>query len=112
MPYEVYKILHFASIFVALGSLAIGFSSKESIKWVRILAMAASFLILVSGFGLLARLGVHDFPLWVKTKVILWGVLGIMGPVTSKRMQNNRIPAFYFFAIIATLAGASAVLKF
>jgi hypothetical protein len=44
-------------------------------------------LVLVGGFGMLARMGIHSFPLWVWIKLIVWLALG-GSMVLAKRRAN------------------------
>jgi len=83
ISYEFYKTLHiffivclFSSIgFVSCGSKLI---QKKLGKW---MVGMASFLILVAGMGLIARLGFkHDqaFPLWIKLKITNWLIINLL----------------------------------
>ena len=77
ISYETYKSLHiffiltfFSSIgFVSYNSPLMG---KKLGKW---LIGLVSFLIMVAGMGLIARLGFkhgQPFPLWIKLKIANW----------------------------------------
>jgi len=84
VSYETYKILHFIgilSLFLALGAL-LTHQSRTQKKKIMMLHGAATFLLFVSGFGLLARLNIlHFLPTWSLLKVLLWLILGILVPV-------------------------------
>ena len=86
MSLAAYKVLHLVGaflLFAALGALALrhkdggdreGLSKLDSISH-----GIALLIIVVSGFGMLARLGItHDwlFPGWVWGKLVLWLLLG------------------------------------
>lgn len=75
MSYEFYKIIHVISILILFVSLTgYLYSSKRSYAIGHGLAM---LFILVSGFGLLARLGlVSGLPKWVYIKLAVWFLLG------------------------------------
>lgn len=87
MAYEIYKILHLVGIFM----LATGLTATLVLVWngQQLSGRAKTFaftthglglvFILVSGFGLLARLGiVRDMPAWVFVKLAIWLVFGAM----------------------------------
>lgn len=81
MSYLTYKILHLVAIlflFTSLGSLAVlGRSEKASLrKLAGIVHGVSVVVILVAGFGLLARLGFFgNIPAWAWVKLALWAVL-------------------------------------
>lgn len=85
ISYTVYKFIHFAGViglFLALGSLAalrIAGSGKPHATWrVFVISHGVSlFLILLGGFGMLARLGIHwPWPSWLTAKLVLWLFFG------------------------------------
>ncbi len=86
MPYAVYKVLHVFSVvltFTVLGALALhsanggNRASNRSSRLTGVLHGVGLLMILVAGFGLLARLGVSGgFPLWVWLKLIIWLLVG------------------------------------
>jgi hypothetical protein len=86
MPYAVYKLTHFLGIFVLLITLALPFmhllrgGTRSDFPRRRMLAVthgAASFLVLLGGFGMLARLGVvhSGLPNWILLKLTIWLLL-------------------------------------
>jgi hypothetical protein len=84
---EFYKIVHILGImllFLALGGLLfpalnnISLDKKSKKPWAIIHGISL-ILILVGGFGLLARLGIKgSFPLWVWLKLIIWSYFSII----------------------------------
>jgi hypothetical protein len=85
IPFLAYKNIHFIGIFMvlmALGGLllhAINGGSKDH-SWRKPIAITHGvgiFLILLGGFGMLARLGIFwSWPGWVAGKVFIWVILG------------------------------------
>ncbi len=111
MSYTFYKILHLLSVlalFLALGGRL--FSHSENTLYKKRLMMlhgVAAFLLLVSGFGLLARLGMfHNLPAWAWGKIAIWLVLGLGLPLLLKKKKT---PA-YIPWVLTTLSGVLAVL--
>ncbi len=85
IPFEVYKALHYVAVFavvLALGGAGfLGFTDQlRQHPWRKAAAIAHGvgiLLILVSGFGMLARLGLTSgLPSWVVAKL---GVLVFVG---------------------------------
>lgn len=88
MSYELYKVLHLLGIlavFTTLGGLAMigirGGTNDETKPLRKPLAMVhgiALVVVLVAGFGLMARKGMMSsaMPLWIYLKIAIWLVLG------------------------------------
>lgn len=77
MSYQFYKILHFVGLAAVLTALSIRIGGGERMKKATGIVHGVGMLImLVGGFGLLARLGLHSFPGWVWAKLALWVILG------------------------------------
>ncbi len=87
MPLIFYKVIHLAGViglFFALGGVALhvlsgGTKDFRGRKPAAILHGIGLLLILVSGFGMMARLGimgVGDWPGWIWFKLIMWFVMG------------------------------------
>ena len=85
IPFAVYKNIHLIGmmmVFLALGGLLLhringGTQDHAWRKPVAITHGVGIFLILLSGFGMLARLGIFwGWPGWVTGKVLIWVILG------------------------------------
>ena len=105
MPYELYNILHIIGAIVtlmALGAAAAG--AAESFKKVITIQHGVGLLLLlVGGFGMLARLEV-GFPPWVWVKLALW--LGLGALLMQIRLRPQHAKAMWFASI---LVAATAV---
>jgi len=115
MSYEVYKVIHFLFIFLAISGFSAALIGNYQKKWIKIVGGISSLMILVSGMGLLARIGIghgDGFPVWVWGKVTFWLLLSILGPVFSKKLTNNRVIGFFVLLLIAFSAAIFAVFKF
>ena len=87
MSTEFYRIVHILGIillFLALGGLLfpafnnITLDKKTKKPWA-IMHGISLIVILIGGFGLLARLGIQgSFPLWVWFKLIIWSYFSII----------------------------------
>ncbi len=92
MSYETYKLLHLIaifSLFLSLGALLAYSNGKK--RNVMILHGLASFVLLVSGFGLIAKLQLHALPIWVFIKLAVWIVLTIAIPILVAKKVNKKI---------------------
>ena len=121
MPYQVYKVLHIFGVimlFVSLGGLtlhALNGGTKDSNtnrKWVGISHGVAMIVILVAGFGLLARLQMMQaaLPLWVWLKLGVWVVMGGMVAIPYRKPELAR-PLWLLLPVMGAIAAAIAIYK-
>ena len=113
MSYQFYKILHLVGLASLLISLGMGIayflanqSQKKSMRaWVFVLHGLGLAVLLVSGFGLLARLGlVSGMPGWVIAKLVIWGLMGLMISVIKRKASWFPVTPI----VIITLVGFAA----
>ncbi len=87
MSYNLYLLLHLIGVifvFLALGGTVvhvINGGTKETNTWrtpLTIIHGIAMVIMLVAGFGLMARIGIDHaaFPGWIWGKLLLWVLLG------------------------------------
>lgn len=107
----VYKWVHFIGIFMlfsAFGGLVVASQYEEAKKAFRkrlaLLHGGGLFLILLGGFGMLARLGVKELPVWIYYKLGIWLVLGGMFMLFKRRPQGSKI----YGAIVLALGALAA----
>ena len=104
MSYEIYKLIHFfaiISLFLALGALLTYSNSGDRRHKKRIMALhgLSALILFVSGFGLIARLKMHSFPLWLNLKLLIWLILSVLIPVlVSRNIINKKGIWFLVFA--------------
>lgn len=114
VPYEIYKILHLAGIFLLvsglIGVLVLSWTSQLSNSTVRkfgfITHGTGLVFLLVSGFGLLARLGLarEAMPFWIYVKLAIWGLMGGAIAVLRRKGQIGWPLFFVLFALFLTAA--------
>jgi hypothetical protein len=113
MSYEFYKVLHvlgISLILLALGGITmhtINGGTKEN-NTIRKKAMMAHgiglLLVLVAGFGMLAKMGIHGFPTWVVIKAIIWLALGAFAALAYKREFAPKVlVSLPILVVVATL---------
>lgn len=96
-PLEFYKVVHLVGIFALftiLGGIALhalnGGTKQTNVgrKLVAALHGVALLVVLVGGFGMLARLGIvqgHSFPVWVWVKIGVWLALPLLGTLPYRK---------------------------
>ena len=119
IPFLVYKTFHLVGVMltiVALGGMAIhaanGGTRDQALT--RRLTTATHglglLLVLVAGFGMLARLGGSVGSGWVLIKLVIWLVLGAAAVVPYRRPQFARA-LFLIVPLLAALAAIVAITK-
>lgn len=113
MSYEVYKVLHLLAIFflfLSLGTVAAAGRGEGLGRMARIAHGVALVLILVAGFGLLARLGLGAPPGWVWAKIALWVVLAAAVAPLGRRPEWTPV-LWPMIPILGGIAAWLAVVK-
>jgi uncharacterized membrane protein SirB2 len=122
IPYLTYKVVHLVGImltFAVLGGLMLTVANgatKQNSKVKKLIGIThgvALFIVLLGGFGLLARLGmVHgaSFPGWVWGKLAIWVLLGIMLAVPYRKPELAR-PLFFLLPVLGAIAAWLALYK-
>jgi len=121
MSYEFYKLLHVLGIlllFVALGGVTLhawNGGTKEGNQG-RTAAAAMHglglFLILLAGFGMLARLGFvkGGLPGWALAKIVVWLVAGGILFVPYRRPRSARM-LYLLLPLLGLVAASLALFK-
>lgn len=110
MSYEFYKVLHLISLislFLSLGMLIAGPKSLKKLT-LSLHGLALLFLF-ISGFGLIAKLGIplkFLSPLWFWQKMLVWLVLAGLTPffVNKKEEKINLKKAVVLICVLLVLA--------
>lgn len=119
MSYQFYNLLHLFGIFllfVALGGLflhAINGGTKESNSSRKLVAIShgvALFLILLAGFGMLARIEMSAAEPWVLIKLGIWLLMGAALVIPYRAPQLAR-PLWLMLPLLGLLAAWTAVNK-
>ncbi len=111
MPYTVYKLIHLVAIlflFTTAGGVALYAANGGTIennvarKWVGAIHGLTLVLILVSGFGLVAKIGT-GFEVWVWVKFALWFLIGSLALLPLRKPHLG-----YRFVVLIPVLGALA----
>jgi hypothetical protein len=117
--YNVAHILGIAALIAALGGVALhgasGGTRAESgaRRLIATLHGLGALLILVGGFGMLARLGVvqgSGFPGWVWLKIVIW-VLLVGAAALPYRRPATAVPLLLIIPVLAGAAAWAAIYK-
>ncbi len=93
MTFDFYKLVHFLGIFMVFSALGgqitqslNGNDSKrtQARKWIALYHGVGLLLVLVAGFGMIAKLQI-GFPAWVVGKLIIWVALGGVGALAARK---------------------------
>jgi hypothetical protein len=110
----IYSIIHVFSLLVLTGFAFYAFAAPaECRKKVMIITGIASLLMLISGFGLLAKLHL-GFPGWIIVKLVCWlGLSALAGIGFRKRDKAGLfmviILALIFVAVVTVYYGRNAL---
>lgn len=122
ISYVTYKIIHYLGIFTAISAVAAyaslsatGGSPLLRDGWAKKLVAAHGiglFLVLLGGFGMLARLGVTHtgLPTWIWIKLAIWLALGATLS-WAKRRPESAGWALVAVPLLALAAGTVALTK-
>ena len=117
MSMLVYKVIHIFSImllFTAFGGLLLAARQGQNGAGRKLAGMThglALVLILVSGFGALAKIGMSNpgiWPAWLWIKVLIWLAFGAV--IVLIRRAPRLAPALWW--ILPLLGGIAAYLAF
>lgn len=105
MDPTLYKLLHFLGVVALLLGLggALAGESKPSLKFAAIFHGIGALLLLVSGFGLQAKLH-HPFAPWLIVKISIWLFLAGFVVAAKRRL----LPPAAAWLIVAILASTAA----
>ena len=123
IPYAAYKVLHLTGIlvlFAAVGATGWYWSqspdreaTRSERRFLYIVHGLATFVVLVGGFGLLARIGVkHNagWPAWVYPKLVVWGLVAA-SVILFKRMPHLARPLVVLVPLVGAVAAYFAIYK-
>lgn len=93
-----------AAIYVMAGGAKASFKAR---KFVGMIHGISLFVIIVAGFGLLARLGLTSgLPGWVIAKLVIWLAIGGIPTLIYKKPQYSK----FLFLLIWILGACAATL--
>lgn len=118
MSYQFYKILHLSCVFFLLSGV-VGLIMQYAFtrgqkshfhKTIMMLHGLGLLGLLVSGFGLLAKLGIPGLPGWVGAKLVIWLIFGGW-IVLCRKFYGKTMPLLFGTITLAITAGYLAVFQ-
>ncbi len=119
IDYQIYKMIHLAGLALLMMGLAgvlFAFAMSSSVPpKLKMLGFVSHglgmFLMLLGGFGMLARLGlVQGLPGWIHAKLAIWVVLG--GAIALAKRKSSWAPALVpAFMTLVVAAAYLAIYK-
>ena len=117
---SIYKLLHILGIMMIFASLGgmihyvINGGTKAQNRWQKAAAATHGLgmvLVLLGGFGMLARLGIHwPWPGWIFGKIIIWLILGGIIAFVY-RLPNAGKALWYIVLLLGALAAYLAIMQ-
>jgi hypothetical protein len=117
--YEVIHIIGLVMLFSALGGsairvllLAVG-ESPGPRRMLGVLHGVGAFLVLLGGFGMLARMGIMQggsFPGWLWAKLVVWGILAA-APFFVRRRPALARPLLWSLPVLGGIAAYAVIYK-
>lgn len=114
MSYAFYKIIHVVSIVLFFALYMSAVRKDRDIKKEVIFSGVALILILVSGMGLIAKIGIPHgtgWPLWLQLKLGIWVFIAIAGHTIMKRFAKHKLKFFWLAFLLLTCASYLANYK-
>jgi hypothetical protein len=120
IPVAIYKVIHFLGLFLVfggLGALSALFAAGTPpggrvYKLIYRTFGIGMFLVLLGGFGLLARLlsGEGDWALWIWIKLAVWISLGLM-PLVARSSPTRAKWLLLMVPLLGAIAAIAVVFK-
>jgi hypothetical protein len=113
MDISIYKIIHLVGLMtlffafggLTLGARAVGGRNFPFRRTYTLLHGIGLLLLIISGFGMLAKLGLTgEIPHWAIAKIAIWLLLGLMLTPVLRLPGLNR----YFWLVILVLGVSAA----
>jgi|SRR6185312_9168592 len=113
MSFETYKIIHMlglAFLMLGLGGVLFAFATSATVPAkVKMIGFATHglglLLIIVSGFGMAARLGfMQGLPGWLYGKLAIWVLLALGVSVAKRKASSAGLITFCFAALVGIAA--------
>lgn len=118
--HQFYNVVHIVGLVLLMASLggitALAGTDRRSVRTRRAITffhVLGVLLILLGGFGMLARLGIvrgTSWPGWVWVKVAIWGILGIAA-LLPYRFPRTALPLLLLLPALGGLAAYMAIYK-
>lgn len=104
MSVQLYQLTHLFFLFLLVSQLGVILFSPEPSKKANITFGISSVLVLIAGFGLLAKYNYAMTSFWVLGKIAVWIVISAGIPIVAKRFRHFRREIFLVAMALLLLA--------
>lgn len=114
MSYQIYKMIHVVSIVIFFSLFAAAAYTKDVSKKSKVLTGIFIVFVLVSGMGLVARIGISHgagWPAWLYVKLGIWVIVGSIGHIVMKRFPHLGVKTFWICIGLLVVASYMANYK-
>ena len=111
MSITFYHCLHVISIIIFVSALTSILLNEKPSKLASMILGVFSFLILLAGFGLIAKMKLSMHSIWIAGKLGIWLLISISAPIIAKRFSHLKKPAFYSYISLLSIAVILAFTK-
>lgn len=119
--HQFYNVVHIVGLVllmtalggITLASTASGERGSGSRRFAAAFHGVGVFLILLGGFGMLARLGIvrgTSWPGWVWAKIVIWGILAVAA-FLPYRFPSTARPLLLLLPVLGGMAAYMAIYK-
>lgn len=114
-----YNLVHIVGVILLMSGLggialqATGGTDRGLRRVVMALHALGAFLVLLGGFGMLARMGIVEgtgWPAWLWVKVAVWGILAAAALLPYRR-SATALPLLLLLPVLGGLAAYMAIYK-
>ncbi|HEX7632622.1 MAG TPA: SirB2 family protein [Lacunisphaera sp.] len=97
-----YYILHVFALIVLTAHtfMALANPAPENRKRTMMITGVASLLMLISGFGLLAKVYPHQFPGWVAVKLVCWLAYSALAGLAYRKAHLRGVLSFIGLSLV------------
>ena len=117
MPYTVYKLIHYIGIFAIFASYgglifraALGSDDAKLRKFGAIFGGIGLLLMLLGGFGMIAKLGYSYVSGWLVIKYVMWLLLGGLVALINRKPELSKV-WFFVTITLGIVASYAAIFK-
>jgi hypothetical protein len=111
IPFEAYKVMHLVGVFMIVAGLAampivmwLGGGNPQGRKLAAMTHGGGLAIVLLAGFGMLARLHLSPAQGWIMGKLAIWLVLGGMIALAKRQARRAGLVWILTFALAGTAA--------
>ncbi|RAP27945.1 hypothetical protein DID78_05720 [Candidatus Marinamargulisbacteria bacterium SCGC AG-343-D04] len=111
MSVSFYLFIHITALVGMVSSLSYLLLTEKNNKKCQMIFGSSALLMLISGFGQIAKLGINMHSGWLAGKILIWLILAASIPMISKRFPHLKGKWFNMSLSLVILAVFLVVYK-